>query len=429
MLTSNRPLHVCLDASVMMYVQNDNRYGGLTVAVLAITTIIFRCDVIVLAAPLLLAMLISGWSSLTRVMQWGLLTSVIAIITTIIVDSYFWQRYTWPYMWPEWHVILFNVVANKSSNYGTEPWHWYFSNALPRALLVSLPFIVMAIEMMIRRLLCTRATTTTTRTAVETQLITMMLVPAVIFVALYSWLPHKELRFLFPSLPLFNASAAIAIAAALTPTANTVNENDTSGSNKKDEDMSSTPTPSTQASTDNLRRRTTTTSSTSTSSASPSDDKTSTTTPSSTSTPSQRPRQSRCCVCIPCSVVVATWLLLCGMVAIVFLYISSCNYPGGYALEQFHNNITITATTSSATNDNSKTDVSPSPLPWVHIDNWPAMTGASRWGEQRHRFRYSRHSLLSNPMMTHNRSCVDDKDIVKHRISLILQYMHCNLNG
>ena len=79
----------------------------------------------------------------------------------------------------------------RSHEWGVQPAHWYLSSALPRALHAALPLALLA------PLLDRRARP--------------LMFVALGFVLLYSNLPHKEVRFLFPVLPLWNAAAAVTL--------------------------------------------------------------------------------------------------------------------------------------------------------------------------------------------------------------------------
>lgn len=91
-------------------------------------------------------------------------------------------------MWPEGEVIWFNLVLNKSHEYGVMPFAWYFTSAIPRALLTSTILIPMGL-LFDRRFWKLFAVT-------------------IAFIALYSFLPHKELRFIIYAFPLLNLPAA-----------------------------------------------------------------------------------------------------------------------------------------------------------------------------------------------------------------------------
>lgn len=72
------------------------------------------------------------------------------------------------------------------------PFWWYFTSAIPRALLLTTLLVP----------LCIFACQKNQRLIIQT------IIPACIFLLLFSFLPHKELRFVIYVIPLMNLSAA-----------------------------------------------------------------------------------------------------------------------------------------------------------------------------------------------------------------------------
>lgn len=89
---------------------------------LALASIVFRCDVVLFAGPLLIGGLLTDtWADkggrvavFVRVVLFGLGSSVASIALSVAVDSFFWRRL----LWPEGEVWWYNVVDNKSSDWG-----------------------------------------------------------------------------------------------------------------------------------------------------------------------------------------------------------------------------------------------------------------------------------------------------------------------
>ena len=173
---------------------NSSVLDTLAIMVVSMVVAVFRCDNILLLAPLgihvTLFRVTDIYDASLRIIAnvMAMVTVIVAFAyTSITIDSRHWDQ---EYLWPEWEVLSFNnpMGANRSHHYGTKPFLWYAYSALPRMLLIAYPLSMYGFKHERR---CRSA-----------------FMIASFFVFAYSFLGHKELRFLFPVLPLFNFCAA-----------------------------------------------------------------------------------------------------------------------------------------------------------------------------------------------------------------------------
>ena len=157
---------------------------GPCLKLLTAAVIIFRAELVLLLGPLALLFLYGRQISFLSLLWTGLSTAAASLVLTVGVDSAFWRRT----LYPEGSVLYFNTILNGSRDYGTAPFYWYFASALPRCLLAAYPLALLSLRMVPR----TRS---------------LVLVP-MLFVLLYSALPHKELRFVLYVVPPLNVAAA-----------------------------------------------------------------------------------------------------------------------------------------------------------------------------------------------------------------------------
>ncbi|EKM61314.1 glycosyltransferase family 22 protein [Phanerochaete carnosa HHB-10118-sp] len=157
----------------------------ISIVLLVFASVVFRAEVAVLLAAVVLQALWSRRTSLLRVIKVGLISSFVSIGLTVAIDTYFWRQRP---IWPELYGVYFNVVQGKSAEWGVSPFHTYFAIHLPKLLLTSILLAAFG--------------------ALIDGRVRTLLFPSVMFVFILSFLGHKEWRFLVYVVPTFNVAAA-----------------------------------------------------------------------------------------------------------------------------------------------------------------------------------------------------------------------------
>jgi alpha-1,6-mannosyltransferase len=190
----------------------DNQYQK-AAACMVVTMVVFRCDVLLLLVACGLSWLYCRQLTIVLCARIGTISLMLGLLISVPIDSYFWQQWTWP----EGVVLYYNTVMNKSNEWGVSPWYWYWLSALPKALLATallIPLAVLRLPEVLYNLeeayVRGRGKGVSMTALIDTTWLPYLL-PAVGFVALYSCLGHKEMRFLFPVMPLINLAAAVGL--------------------------------------------------------------------------------------------------------------------------------------------------------------------------------------------------------------------------
>lgn len=154
---------------------------------LTFAAVVFRLELLGLLAPIVLLSLISRRVTFWQLVSRGFLATFAGLEMTLPIDSYFWQKLTWP----EGANLIFNVLEGKSVQWGVMPWHFYFTSSLPKLLGITYPLALLGFALNRKIFLLGTCT--------------------LVFLVAMSCLGHKETRFIIYIIPVWNLSTSICV--------------------------------------------------------------------------------------------------------------------------------------------------------------------------------------------------------------------------
>ncbi|XP_007898015.1 GPI mannosyltransferase 3 [Callorhinchus milii] len=141
--------------------------------------VVIRPTAIILWLPLLFYHYWQELKKMDLILYKCLPVGCLTLVISLIIDRIFYGE--WVVV--QWNFLRFNVIQNMGSFYGSHPWHWYFGQGFPVIMGAHLPFFIHGCLLAPRKY-------------------RVLLIVVIWTLVVYSFLSHKEFRFIYPVMPL-----------------------------------------------------------------------------------------------------------------------------------------------------------------------------------------------------------------------------------
>ncbi|KAG7872714.1 hypothetical protein KL938_005292 [Ogataea parapolymorpha] len=164
------------------------------ISVIMATGILLRIEILAFGISIYIIAIALRELKLRNTLPKLLATSISASLVTMLVDTYFWQKPSFP----EVESFYFNVIEGKSAQWGTEPFHSYFTKYIPKLFVLPVVPCLAFFGLFVPSYHSTKAK--------------IIILSSWAHILLMSIQPHKEWRFIVYSLPgiLLSASCFLA---------------------------------------------------------------------------------------------------------------------------------------------------------------------------------------------------------------------------
>ncbi|XP_078600609.1 GPI alpha-1,2-mannosyltransferase 3-like [Branchiostoma floridae x Branchiostoma japonicum] len=153
---------------------------------LAALSCVVRPTAAIMWIPLCMLHLVNSGSKLRTITLHFIPVGLGALTWSAVIDRIFYGKW----VLVQYNFLEFNVLSNMGSFYGSHPWHWYITQGFPVTMATQLiPFICGSVKFWRKQML--------------------VLLVILWTVVVYSFLGHKEFRFIMPVVPLAMMSCGL----------------------------------------------------------------------------------------------------------------------------------------------------------------------------------------------------------------------------